>query len=289
MTQKEIIDRVVAIALEQVGTTETPKGSNKNKYASFFDDLRKQGVDVYNGAKQGVSWCDIFADYVYIQATSIEIGPKMIFQPLDGCGAGCKFSAEYYRKNKSFYKTPEVGDQIFYGKDGEAGTESHTGIVVKLTEKTIYTVEGNTDDQVKAKTVSKTQIGKKIVGFGRPNWSYAVKELNKDEKPATTPTVPSNSKETVKPTTPAKSKKTIVAPVVPLEIKKSYAKTWTVNTDTDPLRLRKGPGTNYAKLALIPKGAKVTSQGRYTGAWLFVTYETKDTIYKGFCFIKYLK
>lgn len=288
MGKNEIIDRVVIIALEQVGTVETPKGSNINKYAKFFDDLRKQGINIYNGAKQGAPWCDLLADYVYIQATSIEVGPKMIYQPFNGCGAGCKFSAEYYRKNKAFYKTPEVGDQIFYGKDGKAGTESHTGIVVKLTEKTIYTVEGNTDDQVKAKTISKNQIGKKIVGFGRPDWSYAVKALTKEETP-TAPTAPSKPKETPKPSAPTKAKKTIVAPVVPLETKKSYAKTWTVDTDTDPLRLRKGPGTNYGKIALIPKGAKVTSQGRYTGAWLFVTYETKDTIYKGFCFIKYLK
>ena len=41
MSKKEIIDRVVQIAKSQVGTVETPKGSNKNKYSKFFDDLRK--------------------------------------------------------------------------------------------------------------------------------------------------------------------------------------------------------------------------------------------------------
>lgn len=199
MDKKEIIDRVVQIAKSQVGTVETPKGSNKNKYAKFFDDLRKSGVKIYNGLKDGAAWCDIFADYCYIQAVGVEIGPKMIYQPLNGCGAGVKFSAEYYRKNKAFYTSPEVGDQIFYGKDGEPGTETHTGIVVKLTEKTVYTVEGNTGNEVKAKTVSRSQIGKKVVGFGRPNWSLAVK--------AETPEEPQLEKPTEKPATPVTPEK----------------------------------------------------------------------------------
>lgn len=207
MNKKEIIDRVVQIAKSQVGTVETPKGSNKNKYSKFFDDLRKSGTKIYNGVKDGAAaWCDIFADYCYIQAVGVEIGPKMIYQPLNSCGAGVKFSAEYYRKNKAFYTSPEVGDQIFYGKDGKSGTETHTGIVVKLTEKTIYTVEGNTGDQVKAKTVSRSQIGKKVVGFGRPNWELAVK-AESDEQPTAEKPQPKPTPSPVQTTTPATSAK----------------------------------------------------------------------------------
>ena len=200
MDKKEIIDRVVQIAKSQVGTVETPKGSNKNKYAKFFDDLRESGVKIYNGLKDGAAWCDIFADYCYIQAVGVEIGPKMIYQPLNGCGAGVKFSAEYYRKNNAFFTAPAVGDQIFYGKDGKPGTETHTGIVVRVTEKTIYTVEGNTNNEVKAKTVSRSQIGKKVVGFGKPDWNLAVKAETPEEPKTETPT-------DTKPTTPATTEK----------------------------------------------------------------------------------
>ena len=287
MNKQEIIDRVVKIAKDQIGTVETPKGSNKNKYAAFFDDLRKQGVNIYNGNKNGgkdAAWCDIFADYCYIMATSVEIGPKMIYQPLNGCGAGVKFSAKYYRNNKAFFTTPEVGDQIFYGKDGKAGTETHTGIVVKLTEKTIYTVEGNTSDAVKAKTVSRSQIGKKIVGFGRPNWGYAVKAEENDEQPIINK--PSENPPTA-PTTP--NKKIITAVTAPESKTKAYAKTWKVTTNGGMLRLRQGPGTNFAKLVSMPNGSKVVCNGEHTGEWLFVSYETKAIIYKGFALKKWMK
>lgn len=284
MNKKEIIDRVVQIAKSQVGTVETPKGSNKNKYSKFFDDLRKSGTKIYNGVKDGeAAWCDIFADYCYIQAVGVEIGPKMIYQPLNSCGAGVKFSAEYYRKNKAFYTSPEVGDQIFYGKDGKPGTETHTGIVVKLTDKTIYTVEGNTGDQVKAKTVSRSQIGKKVVGFGRPNWELAVKAESDEQTTAEKPQP--------KPTPTAK--KVHNADVTPTSMSTKYNRTFTVNA-VHGLNLRKGPGTNFAKLTCMPyktddKRTTVKCSGKHSGAWLFVTYETKTDIYNGFCMMKYLK
>ncbi len=260
MTQKEIIDRVVSIALEQVGTVETPKGSNVNKYAKFFDDLRKQGIDIYNGAKQGASWCDIFADYIYIQATSIEVGPKMIYQPLNGCGAGCKFSAGYYRNNKAFYAAPEVGDQIFFG---EKGKETHTGIVVKVTDKMVYTVEGNTDDQVKAKSYQKSN--KNIAGYGRPNWSLAVKALSAD-KPAEKP------KETPKPATPSK----------PTVVTKTY-----VVIARKGLNIRKAPSASSAKIGALNYGTKIEVTKEEKG---FVKLANRD----GWCCIgskgvKYLK
>lgn len=284
MNKKEIIDRVVKIANDQIGTKETPKGSNINKYAAFFDALRKQGINIYNGPKQGAAYCDEMCDYVYIMATSVEIGPKMIYQPLNGCGAGCKFSAQYYRNNKAFFTTPEVGDQIFYGKDGKAGTETHTGIVVKLTEKTIYTVEGNVSNEVKAKTVSRSQIGKKIIGFGRPNWDYAVKAEANDEQPILNkpsenpPTMPS-----------APTKKIITAVTAPESKTKAYAKTWKVTTNGGKLRLRQGPGTNFAKLVSMPNKSEVVCNGEHTGEWLFVSYETKAIIYKGFALKKWMK
>lgn len=295
MNKTDLINSAVKIATEQIGTKENPKGSNKNKFAAFFDNLRKAGIDFYNYPKNGAaSWCDIFADYVYTMsvmenradlatADAVKLAAKMIYQPMESCGAGCKFSAEYYRKNKAFYKTPEVGDQVFYGKDGKAGTESHTGIVVKVNAKSFVTVEGNTDDQVKQKTVQNSQIGKKIVGFGRPNWNIAVKAEEPTVKPEPEPAKPKE------PAKPQASKKVIEADEKPTAIYKPYAKAWTINTATDPLKLRTGPGTNYRVLAKMPKGAKVTSDGAHTGAWLVVTYETKDAIYKGFCFAKYLK
>lgn len=280
MDKNEIIARVVQIANAQVGTAETPKGSNKNKFAAFFDDLRKSGVKIYNGLKNGASWCDVFADYCYIMATSVEIGPKMIYQPLNGCGAGCRFSAEYYRNHKAWFNEPEVGDQIFFGKVGE---ESHTGVVVKVTPKMVHTVEGNTENMVKAKSYQKSAA--RIAGYGRPNWELAVKEENKEDSE---PAAPIATKPADK-TPAASSKKVITAIENPKSTDPKFARKFKVATNGRILRLRQGPGTNYAIMAKMPKGSTVKCDGKYSGAWLYITYETKSIIYKGFALDKWLK
>lgn len=155
--------KVVEIALKEVGTKERPV--NVQKYSEYFDNLRKQGVYVYNYNKQGVAWCDIFVDYCFAQAFGPVDGMKKLYQPMKGAGAGCKFSANYYRAKGAFYSYPQVGDQVFFGTPGN---ESHTGIVTRVTKDKFYTVEGNSDNMVK--THSYSLPSKKVSGFGRPNY-----------------------------------------------------------------------------------------------------------------------
>jgi hypothetical protein len=89
-------------------------------------------------------------------------------------GAGCKYSAGYYRNAGRFYTSPKPGDQIFFGKKGN---ESHTGIVYKVDSSKVYTIEGNTSGAsgvvangggVFKKSYSLTY--NKIVGYGRPRY-----------------------------------------------------------------------------------------------------------------------
>ena len=68
--------------------------NNWNKFAAFLDDL---GV-VYNGKKNGYSWCDCFVDYCFIYTLGLELGMAMTFQPKKGEGAGCTYSMRYYKK-----------------------------------------------------------------------------------------------------------------------------------------------------------------------------------------------
>lgn len=156
--------KVIEIAKREIGTKETPV--NKQKYSKYFDDLRKQGIYVYNYNKQGVAWCDIFVDYCFAQAFGPVEGMKKLYQPMKGAGAGCKFSAQFYRNNGAFYPYPMEGDQVFFGP---TGAETHTGLVTKVTKDKFYTIEGNSSDMVKEHSYSNTS--KKISGFGRPNYT----------------------------------------------------------------------------------------------------------------------
>lgn len=264
--------------------TANAGSNNYTKYAQFFDDLRKEGTDVYNGPKNPAPWCDLFVDYCFYQVFNGDTGLKMLYQPTrNSCGAGCKFSAEYFRKNKAIYNAPAVGDVVYFGP---VGNEQHTGIVYKLNAKSYVTIEGNKNNEVKKVTHKLTEAAQ----FGRPNWAIASEPETPAEKPAQEkPAAKPEPMPAPKPQPIASNKKTITAETKPEKYKKEYAKTWTINTEKDPLRLRKGPGTNYGILTRMPKGAKVTCNGEYTGVWLFVTYEANAIIYRGYCSINYLK
>ena len=153
--------KVVNTALGEVGTKES--GSNINKYAAYID---KNYPDFYNGKKQGVEWCDIFVDYLFLYNFGEDNALKMLYQPKKSCGAGCRFSAGYYKSNGAWFSSPQIGDQVFFGTKGK---ESHTGIVVDISGNKFYTVEGNKKNMVLK--CAYTMGDSYIAGFGRPKWS----------------------------------------------------------------------------------------------------------------------
>lgn len=161
---------LVNTALSQVGYKAT--NIKNNKYAKELDALGK----VYNYPKNGFDWCDIFVDWCFIKTFGLTTGLKMLYQPEKSTGAGCKFSAQFYRSNNSWSNTPSVGAQIFFGT---FGNESHTGIVVGTDSKNVYTVEGNTgggNGAVNKRTYARSNL--RIVGYGIPKWSL-VKQTKK--------------------------------------------------------------------------------------------------------------
>lgn len=153
---------------------KTANAGDKNftKYARDLDNLK-----FYNGKKQGVAWCDVFFDWCMVQAFGKAKALEITFQPTTAsknCGAGCKYSRNYYKTNGQLFDTPEPGDQIFFYNSGKTGIQ-HTGLVYKVDKQYIYTVEGNTS--VKSGVVSNgggVALKKyalnytRLAGFGRP-------------------------------------------------------------------------------------------------------------------------
>lgn len=209
MTKKEAIEKVSAWFRAQVGyrekrtnaqledKTANAGNNNWNKYADYID---KNYPEFYNGRKNGYSWCDICFDCGFIQVFGYENALKMLYQPERSAGAGCKYSANYYRANNAFYNYPQVGDQVFFG---DYGNEGHTGFVVEVNGDFIYTIEGNTSsgygvesngDGVYLKRYNiKTQY---IPGFGRPNWGVVSSNVGNEEATDTVnyPTIKLGSK-----------------------------------------------------------------------------------------------
>lgn len=188
----DAITKLLSIALAEVGYLE--KASNKdldsktantgkNNYTKYARDFDTKYPDFYNGKKNGYSWCDMFCDWVMVKAFGVDLAREMLGQPPKSLGAGCTFSAQYYKQMMRFYKDPKKGDQVFFVNS--SGNICHTGLVYDVDSTYIYTVEGNTSSAsgvvdnggaVAKKKYKRTS--KNIYGYGRPDYS-----LYKEEKP----------------------------------------------------------------------------------------------------------
>lgn len=170
--------RVIDIALSQVGYHEKASwddldsfngNSGSANYNKYSRDLAE--YHYYNSSKRGVAWCDIFVDWCFATAYGAETGHKMLYQPLRSSGAGCRYSREFFAAHKALYTAPEVGDQVFFWpadhKEGDSIVQ-HTGLVIKIENNRVFTVEGNSNDKVAKHSYPLSY--QRFAGFGRPNW-----------------------------------------------------------------------------------------------------------------------
>lgn len=159
--------KVIDLALSQVGYHET--GNNRTKYAEELDAI----PGFYNGGKNGYAWCDVFVDWCFVKSYGVVGAKELLCQPDNSCGAGCSFSAGYFKAKGRFHEhNPQTGDQIFFTyREGEV---SHTGLVVDVTSYSVVTVEGNTSDMVAKRSYPLSDA--RIFGYGRPDWGAEAKE-----------------------------------------------------------------------------------------------------------------
>lgn len=98
-------------------------------------------------------WCAAFA--------SVMLGnPKRFWS------ASTRQLADQFQSEGRYFpsdaKPPQPGDVIFFGA---RGSEHHTGIVTKVENGKVYTIEGNSSDQVSARSYELNDPG--IGGYGR--------------------------------------------------------------------------------------------------------------------------
>ena len=164
MTTQQAIQKVLDLARSEIGYHES--GDNVTKYASDLDR-----TNWYNGPKNGFAWCDVFVDWLFYKCFGDPLGREMVCQPTGSAGAGCLYSAQYY-KNAGRWITPsgpQAGDQIFFTY--APGEYSHTGIVESVSNGTVTTIEGNTADSVARRQYA--LASSQIAGYGRPRWELA--------------------------------------------------------------------------------------------------------------------
>lgn len=192
MTKQELAKKVIDLAVSELGYREKASNSNLDdktanaggaNWTKYARDLDR--TNWYNGGKNGYAWCDIFYDWLFYKCFGDPLGRNMLCQPIGSAGAGCLYSAQYYKSAGRWHtNSPQPGDQIFFTYS--PGEYSHTGLVEKVNGDTVTTIEGNTSDSVGRRNYN---IGSpQIAGYGRPNWDLATGIVIPDD--SVTPDVP---------------------------------------------------------------------------------------------------
>ena len=113
------------------------------------------------GFNQRVNWCAIFVSWC-ANESGIMNNSIPIFSL---CTDGEKWYKEHSKWKKKSY-IPQTGDIIFFDWNGD-GHVQHVGIVEKVENDKVYTIEGNSKDEVRNKNYSLTN--KSIYGYGSVN------------------------------------------------------------------------------------------------------------------------
>lgn len=140
-------DEIVDIALSQKGYKEGP--NNDTKYGEWY------GLNHEPWCAMFVSWC----------ANQVGI-PESIIPKFAGCTTGFRQMTKMGITTKDKI-VPRKGDLIFFDWDC-TGDYDHVGIVTDANESSVYTVEGNHDDNVD--TYVYPISAKYIAGYARPKY-----------------------------------------------------------------------------------------------------------------------
>ena len=173
----------VTVALGEVGYLEkqTPEklddklaNPGQENYTKYARDMASH-LGFYRGSKQGYPWCDVFVDWCFVEAYGVQNARRLLCQPIFSRSAGCRYSFAYFQEAGRLEFCPQPGDQIFFRRDGNI---CHTGIVTRVCDGVVHTVEGNTSDEEGVipnggcVTEKQYPIGfPGIAGYGRPDYS----------------------------------------------------------------------------------------------------------------------
>lgn len=183
-TNAKTPDKVLAIAEKEEGYLEKKSNSQLDSKTANAgsSNYTKYARDVFPSL-QGLPWCAMFVVWCLVQAFGKSAASAMV----GGLSADCDEVVQNYKNIGRWFKTPKVGDQIVFVKDGD--DYYHTGWVYKVTNSTVYTIEGNTSNGSevipngggvckKSYALGNSKIG----GYGRPKYDAEATPVS----PATT-------------------------------------------------------------------------------------------------------
>jgi hypothetical protein len=201
--------QILQKAASQIGTTESPYGSNRTKYGSWY-------------GMNGAPWCDIFISWLFnTTGAGSAIGGKFAYVPTH---------KDWFSRHGRLYRTPSVGDVVFFRFPGMY-VVGHIGIVEKvLSGGRIQTIEGNTSASGSQNNGGRVcrkirSASSYVSGYGRPIYTNTAATV---AKPAVkVPIKPKEEEEEVKPWF-IRCKDGRIAIVTPTGVRGVNGPTWQV-------------------------------------------------------------
>jgi hypothetical protein len=181
------VDKVLKVAADEVGYLEKSKAAYlkdpsvlyKKTAGAGSDNYTKYGKEMHEIYPQVMDfpayWCDCFVDWCFQKAYGVSNAKGLIGGNFDDYTPN---SVNLYKKKNAYFKrgekTPQPGDQIFFQNEVRV---CHTGIVVSVDSKYVYTIEGNTSNKAEVVQnggcVARKQYlltSTYINGYGRPKY-----------------------------------------------------------------------------------------------------------------------
>lgn len=106
-----------------------------------------------------VAWCAIFVSWCAEQSGI----PESVIPKFQSCNDGIQKFKELGRWKDADSYTPQPGDVIFFDSPSNS---HHVGIVTRCDGNTVYTIEGNTTDQVAERSYNLSNPSRSIAGYG---------------------------------------------------------------------------------------------------------------------------
>jgi hypothetical protein len=129
-------EAAVSWARDRVGVSENPAGSNKGPRITQWEV--DSGYPWVAGAREGVPWCQCFANAAAVEGGASQIRSGYTPDFLNG-----RFRAQGYKPIS--LDDAEPGDFVYFKFPGVSGTIcDHVGVLVSKTAATVTCVEGNT-------------------------------------------------------------------------------------------------------------------------------------------------
>ena len=143
------IDRLIAVAEGELGYLE--KKSNRDlddktanagssNYTKYNRDMKRWA----GSAGLSDQWCQNFVDWCFVTAFGVDVAKKLLGKFTNYTPTG----SDQFKKRGAYIKRgkgkPKRGDVIYFYSKAK-GRIGHVGIVTKVTDSTVYTIEGNTD------------------------------------------------------------------------------------------------------------------------------------------------